>query len=128
MKLLTCAFETCRNPEARLVCFQFVSEQRHEDSVQEAQREDEQGAGRGAEGQQGAQQVAEQQQQQRPVAGQQPQAQPRLTLPLQRPPGHRAALRSAGGVGIRQVVTAEATQEVRTGAESVHVPSELWER
>lgn len=64
------------------MCLQFVSEQRHEDSVQEAQCEDEQGAGHGAERQQGPEQVAEQQQQERPVAGQQPQAQPRLPVPL----------------------------------------------
>lgn len=67
---------------ARLVCFQFVSEQRHQESVQEPPREDEQGAGYGAERQDGSKHVEEQQQQYRPVAGQQAQTQPRLAVPL----------------------------------------------
>lgn len=72
----------CRNPAARLVCFQFVSEQRHHESVQESPREDEQGAGDGPERQEGSEHVEEQQQQNRPVAGQRAKAQSRLPVPL----------------------------------------------
>lgn len=97
-----------------LVCFQFVSEQRHEESVQEPPCEDQQSAGYGAKRQEGSQHVEEQQQQYRPVAGQQAQAQPWLPLPLRRPLGRWALLQFCGGTRICQVVTTQAAQEVRT--------------
>ncbi len=71
-----------RNPVSRLVRFQFVSKQRHQESIQESPGEDEQSAGDGAKRQEGSNHVAEQQQQHRPVAGQRAQAEPRLSVPL----------------------------------------------
>lgn len=52
-----------RNPVSQLVCFQFVSKQRQQESIQESPCEDEQSAGYGAERQEGSKYVEEQQQQ-----------------------------------------------------------------
>ena len=99
---------------ALLVRFQFVSKQRHQESVQESPREDEQRARHGPQRQEGPEHVEEQQHQYRPVAGQRAQAQPRLAVPVQRPLGHGALLQLRGGIQICQVVTTQATQEVWT--------------
>lgn len=108
-----------------LVRLQFVCKQRHEKSVQEAAGEEQHGAGDRAERQEGSKHVEEKQQQYGPVAGQRAKAQLRPLAPLQHVPRHRAVLQFGAGIEIRQVVTTQTAQEVRTRAQCTHVSSKL---